>query len=183
MANPLLENPLLDSVIRSLLPEFVGGMRGGRGSALVAQITTTRNPVFSNFTITLTVQISDEAEVLTAKNSVSELVLSNLRGERDAALLLAESVRHVCALLAPRLYEYDPRRGTLVSVNRPELNPDLLFDPPGWSPPTFAPEVECVVCNRDYDPMTREGFALWGGGNLGFIHIECGETVGVSLTP
>jgi hypothetical protein len=113
---------------------------------------------------------------------LSELLLSKARSEQDLALMIAESVKFCCGLLAPHLYEYDPRRGTFVSVNRPELSPDLLFDPPGWSPPIFVPEVECPVCNRDFFPLSNNGggFSLWGGGNLGFIHAECGETVGVS---
>jgi hypothetical protein len=179
MHSPL--TTLFDSVVKSLLPEVYAGTRGRKDAGLCAHITATRNPVFANLTVTLTVQLPGEAEVLTAKNSISELVLMNVTEQQGAAMMLAESVKYVCALLAPRLYEYDPRRGTLVSVNRPELSPDLLFDPPGWSPPTFAPEVECAVCNRDFDPMTHEGFALWGGGNLGFIHVECSEGVGVSL--
>ena len=153
-------------------------------SGLRATWTTSKDPVFATTTVTLRVLLPNQPEELVAKRSLSELVLTTARSEGDVALLLAESVKSCCGLLAPHLYEHDPRKGDMVTTNRPELPCNLLFDPPGQSPPAFVVTVPCTVCGKDFCfEFGPQGHALavWGGGNLGFLHAECCAAVGVSL--
>lgn len=153
-------------------------------SGLRAVWTTNRDPVFATTTITLRVLVPGHSIELVAKHSLSELVVVNAHSEQGFALLVAESVKVCCGLLAPHLYEYDPRRGDMASTSHRELPAHLLFDPPGQSPPTFIVTAPCTVCGKDFAfEFGHQGHALavWGGGNLGFIHAECCEAVGVSL--
>lgn len=178
---PMTTNTLFDGVLRSLLPPLHGGRWEDTGGLRV-ELSTYRDPVFATTTVTLRVHLPDQADVLTAKQSLSELLLS-ASSEAQVALGFAESIRYCCALLAPRLYEYDPRKGFMVTTNRPELPVNLLFDPPAQSPMTFALGQECVVCGKNFLLMfgtQGHALAVWGGGNLGFLHVECCEDVGVS---
>lgn len=174
-------NTLFDEVSRSLLPAFHEG-RWADAGGLRAELSTYRDPVFATVTVTLRVYPPNQGDVLTAKQSLSELLMS-ASSEGQVALGLAEAIRHCCALLAPRLYEYDPRKGVMVTTNRPELPVNLLFDPPAQSPLTFTLGQVCVVCGKNFLLMfgtQGHALAVWGGGNLGFLHVECCEDVGVS---
>lgn len=184
MAAPLhlaTTTPLMEQVVSSLLPTFRDGKWVDAGG-MRAEWSTYCDPVFATVTVTLRVQPPNQTEVLTAKQSLSQLVMSAVN-EGQVALALAEAIRHCCALLAPRLYEYDPRKGIMVTTHRPELPVNLLFDPPAQSPLTFALGQVCVVCGKNFVLMfgtQGHALAVWGGGNLGFLHVECCEGVGVS---
>ncbi len=188
-----LSSPLFEQVVKALLPPFqtaLGGLPGltdmvwQAPSGLRAVWATSRDPVFATTTVTLRVLPPGQSVELVAKQSLSELVLTATRSEQEVALLLAESVKFCCGLLAPHLYEHDPRKGDMVTTNRPELPVNLLFDPPGQSPPTFVVTAPCTVCGKNFLLMfgtQGHALAVWGGGNLGFLHAECCEAVGVSL--
>lgn len=178
---PTSTGTLFDGVLRSLLPPLHDG-RWEDASGLRVELSTYRDPIFATVTVTLRAYPPDHVDVLTAKQSLSELLMS-ASNEGQVALALAEAIRHCCALLAPRLYEYDPRKGVMVTTTRPELPVNLLFDPPAQSPLTFALGQECVVCGKTFLLMfgtQGHALAVWGGGNLGFLHVECCEDVGVS---
>ena len=184
--HPATTSTLFEHVLRSLLPQFSGTVWKDT-SGVHASISTYRDPVFATVTVALRVDLPGpgQVDVLTAKNSLSDLLLS-AGGEEQVALALAEALRHCCKLLAPRLYEHDPRRGVMATTNRPELEVNLLFDPPGQSPPTFNVGQVCAVCGENFVSMfgaQGHTLAVWGGGNLGFLHVECCEDVGVSPRP
>ena len=184
--HPATTSTLFEHVLRSLLPQFSGTVWKDT-SGVHASISTYRDPVFATVTVALHVYLPGpgQVDVLTAKNSLSDLLLS-AGGEEQVALALAEAIRHCCKILAPRLYEYDPRRGVMATTNRPELEVNLLFDPPGQSPPTFNVGQVCAVCGENFVSMfgaQGHTLAVWGGGNLGFLHVECCEDVGVSPRP
>ena len=190
MAAPIYSPPpaasvLFEQVVKALLPTL-GSAAWDDPSGLRAVWSTTRDPVFATTTVTLRVRPPGQFVELVAKHSLSELLLSNAHSVQGVAALLAESVKFCCGLLAPQLYEHDPRKGNIVTTNRPELSPNLLFDPPGQSPPTFIVAAPCAVCGKDFlFEFDTQGHALavWGGGNLGFLHAECCGAVGASLRP
>lgn len=172
---------LFDEVSRSLLPSFHEGRWADKGG-LRAELSTYRDPLFDTVTVTLRVYPPNQVDVLTAKQSLSQLLMS-ASNERQVALALAEAIRCCCALLAPRLYEHDPRKGVVLTTNRPELPVNLLFDPPAQSPMTFASGQGCVVCGKNFFGTQGHALAVWGGGNLGFLHVECCGAVGVTVQP
>jgi hypothetical protein len=181
---------LFENVVEALLPPFQpSGMGTGNAawqdpSGLRVVWLTSRDPVFATTTVTLRVLPPGQSVELVAKQSLSELLLTTAHSDKAVALLLAESVKLCCGLLAPRLYEHDPRKGDIVTTSRPELSANLLFDPPEQGPPTFRVSVPCAVCGKDFPfEFGTQGHALavWGGGNLGFLHVECCGAVGVSL--
>lgn len=149
-------------------------------SGLRAVWTTFQEPVFATTTVTLRVLLPGQSKELVAKQSLSDLVLAKAHSERAVTELLSAAVKSCCQLLAPHLYEHDPRRGSMVSNTRPEFPANLLFDPPGHGVLAMNPSDPCAVCRENF----LVGFpilAVWGGGNLGFLHVECCEAVGVSL--
>lgn len=181
-SSPPAASVLFEQAVKALLPTL-GSVAWDDPSGLRAVWSTTRDPVFATTTVTLRVRPPGQFVELVAKHSLSEL---NAHSEQGVAALLAESVKFCCGLLAPQLYEHDPRKGNMATTNRPELPPNLLFDPPGQSPPTFIVAAPCAVCGKDFlFEFGTQGHALavWGGGNLGFLHAGCCEAVGVSLRP
>lgn len=184
-------NLLFEQVVKVLLPSFQsaslsGGVVWQAPSGLRAVWAANRDPVFATTTVTLRVLPPGQSVELVAKHSLSELLIANTHSEQGIATLMAEAIKFCCGLLAPHLYEHDPRKGDMVTTNRPELPVNLLFDPPGQSPPVFIVTVPCTVCGKNFlFEFGAQGHALavWGGGNLGFLHAECCEAVGVSLRP
>jgi hypothetical protein len=194
--NPRPHDLLFEQIVRALLPSFqpaplsvgVGGMVWQAPSGLRAVWETTRDPVFATTTVVLRVLPPGQSVELVAKHSLSDLVVVNAQSEQNIAILLAESVKVCCGLLAPHLYEHDPRKGGRVlvmhadlPVNLPvKLPVNLLFDPVGHSPPPLVASTPCTVCGRNFQGHT---YAVWGGGNLGFLHAQCCGFVGVLLHP
>lgn len=182
---------LFEQVVEALLPSFqsaspMGGVVWQAPSGLRAVWSTNRDPVFATTTVALRVLLPGQSVELVAKHSLSELVLTSTPSEQGVSTLMAEAVKSCCGLIAPHLYEHDPRKGSMVTTNRSKLPVNLLFDPVGQSPPTFIVTVPCTVCGKDFlFEFGTQGHALavWGGGNLGFLHAECCEAVGVSLRP
>jgi hypothetical protein len=133
------------------------------------------NPVFQHVSTTLTVQVDGGQERLSAKQSFTDLTSglmpTHSKGEEHWETILA-----VCHLLAPRLYEHDPRKGRLVQVDR-ELPSSPLFDPPGEGPLVPHLDTTCSICGS---PL-QSAFVVWGGGNLGFIHSLCCPAVGIEV--
>lgn len=71
------------------------------------------------------------------------------------------------------LREFDPRIGTPFS-EQVRFPRSLLFDPPRIRPPAYEraylDAVECIFCSDRFRP----GYpAMWGGGNLHWVHPSC----------
>lgn len=68
---------------------------------------------------------------------------------------------------APHLYECDPRIGMVCDWDR-EFIEWPLFDPPGGlRMAVFSQQPHCTLCD------TPHGKRVWGGGNIGWVHLMC----------
>jgi hypothetical protein len=133
---------------------------------LQAQIGTDRNPIFANVTITLTVATREWADPKKNKISITEQELLHLGQKEHLAYFFLENMKNLCGMMAPYIYEYDPRKGELLDT----IQEDYLFDPPGFSPKTYKQDL-CSICRDPHVPPE-----IWGGGNLGAVHLGCGRS-------
>ena len=139
--------------------------------------TLYRDPLFQASTVTLRVYPPDRPP-LTVKCSSHKYVTT--RPDAHVAAL-----RMCYGMVAPRLYEYDPRKGVLVTPTHPVLQSNRLFDPPDqYGSVRLDPQQHrCAVCNAPFGFLGPHNPAVWGGGNLGFLHIGCCGAVGVTVQP
>jgi hypothetical protein len=152
------------ALFERVLPQETGGLQIEAGLS--------RDPVFNTTTVVLRVSCRDQPPV-TAKASVA-----SCEGTSHEAIEAA--FRRCFTLLAPRLYEHDPRRGFIVTPRNPALQGNVLFDPPEHSPVVFdLRQYRCTVCEAPFSPTGWDSLAVWGGGNLGFLHFECCKAVNV----
>lgn len=95
----------------------------------------------------------------------------------QAVDIFKQAVRELSFLMR----EHDPRIGTILTSNAPSNNTSLmipscpLFDPPRIRPPAWRggsgiDSVPCPYCSDDFD---RGAPAMWGGGNLMWVHPDC----------
>lgn len=192
---PTIEFPtdlVFPQVIRSLFPQthttpIPGIYAWTEASGICAVWSMARDAVFYTTTVTLRVRVPDLPEEIVAKRSISDLALrgarSRQRAEQDALFLVVEAVQGCCGMVAPLLYEHDPRKGHVLTPAHPELPAHPLFDPPGQSPPPFIYMDPCSACGKSFEDFGVVETAVWGGGNLGFLHVRCCEDVGVSPHP
>lgn len=141
------------------------------------------DPVFNTTTVMLRVRAPDRPEEIVAKASISDWVLGSARSAQEAVVLFRDALCNCCGLVAPLLYEHDPRKGHVLTPAHPELPAHPLFDPPGQSPPSFIYMDPCSACGKSFEEFGVVETAVWGGGNLGFLHVRCCEDVGVSPHP
>ena len=95
----------------------------------------------------------------------------------DFAVALTPQVKTAVREMSYLLREHDPRLGTLYIKD--ELKPSLpdipLFDPPRRRPPAWntgagVDSSPCPFCSDGFG----QGFpAMWGGGNLMWVHPKC----------
>lgn len=102
---------------------------------------------------------------------------TSIRKSGDAASLVTPKVRETARVMSYRLREHDPRIGEVVGdgATRNLLRRCLLFDPPRMRPPEWKGNagLDAVPC-----PFCQDGFgsgypAMWGGGNLLWVHPSC----------
>lgn len=95
----------------------------------------------------------------------------------DLTSLLTPFVREAVREMSYRLREHDPRIGEMPAVDtvRDLLRRSLLFDPPRLRPPAWKGKsgLDAVPC-----PFCQDGFgkgypAMWGGGNVLWVHPSC----------
>ena len=81
--------------------------------------------------------------------------------------IIISTIEGMARECAPHLYECDPRIGLVCDWDR-EFIEWPLFDPPGGlRGAALYQKSHCTLCD------TSHGKRVWGGGNLGWVHLIC----------
>lgn len=146
--------------------------------------------------VTLEISVTIEPDVMhpeEAKSNVRKVrrALSNLEEAMNTTDRILETILNMAEILAPKLYEVDPRIGLpltgsdcldlsftrsknifptspLFDPPRKNLRQErILFDQKRWTP-------ICPFCNNEREMILRgDGDFYWGGGNINWVHSVC----------
>lgn len=169
---------IFSTFVRKIAPSFSDRLERRDKSGIEAKIEISHDAVFNVYGLTLAVIIPDggKGRLVRVKETLSGLLIERT-GRDGVADLVSVTLRNLFYRIAPHLYELDYRKGDLYCVGQ-TLQEDILFDPPGQSPVRLDRVHCCAVCGNGF----AENIALWGGGNLGWIHPACGAELGVYLS-
>lgn len=107
------------------------------------------------------------------RDTVRMEMINSPPGENVVVFVLEELFRKMSYLLR----EHDPRFGQVLSVGQTKnlLPRSPLFDPPRLRPPAWrgGTGIDAVPCPFCQDGFGRGDPAMWGGGNVMWVHPRC----------
>jgi hypothetical protein len=105
------------------------------------------------------------------------VAMRDMKAKGNAEEFLSEHAREAFRAMSFGLREHDPRIGTVLDEGQTKVRMprSLLFDPPRVRPPAWKGNagLDATPCPFCQDGFGRGYPAMWGGGNLFWVHPSC----------